>query len=273
VALQPHLWWAQHGVGRASRRAERHADQHVKLDGALNQTSIDQTTRRQIIDALWPLNTSSWRSHNVLDLEPFFRYYTRQCHFALIDRGQHVFARTHQDIVDVVRQVENAVPREVIKESLRPKLLKRERPDGDEVLEGTIDLAARIHVMINITSASARFSQSIQLKWTAGPLKPLLIDHFTYAQILGNDGIQLEPTFTAANLELIAGIKVQPTDNLADHLRMIDIEDKVVAVFHHASFLRRNTRYARPRPHLSESWLTPTVPCYLMVSERRRYGP
>jgi hypothetical protein len=217
----------------------------TRLDDALNQTSIGQTTRRQIIDALWPLNTSPWNSHNVLDLDPFFRYYTRQCHFALIDRGQHVLARTHQDIVDVVRQIEAAVPRETIKESLRSKLLKRERPDEDDILEGTIDLAARIHVMINITSASASFSQPIQLKWMTGPLKPLLTDHFKEAQILGNDGIQLEPTFTAANLELIAGIKVQPTDNLADHLRMIDIEDKVVAVFHHVSFMRRNTRYAR----------------------------
>ncbi|KAF2178669.1 hypothetical protein K469DRAFT_731671 [Zopfia rhizophila CBS 207.26] len=48
--------------------------------------------------------------------------------------------------------------------------------------------------------------------------------------------------FTASNLERIAGIQIKLTDNLADHLRMIDKEDKFVAIFHHASFLKRQNR-------------------------------
>jgi hypothetical protein len=204
----------------------------------------DSATRRAIIDALWPTSPSFGAHHFDLDLESYFRYYTTQCHHSLVDRGQHVLARTHRDIVDIVRQVENQVPREIIRESLRSQLLNRERPDEGEILDGTIDLAVRIHVMINITSTSPGTSAQMKLCWRSGPLQPFLVDHFNTAQILGSEGIQLEPIFTAANLERIAGIRTKPTDNLADHLRMIDMDDKVVAIFHHASFLKRQTWYA-----------------------------
>jgi hypothetical protein len=51
-----------------------------------------------------------------------------------------------------------------------------------------------------------------------------------------HDSIKLEKSFNALNVQRIGGIKIWWTNNLADHLRMMD-DDKAVFVFHHASFL------------------------------------
>ncbi|KAH7308858.1 hypothetical protein BKA65DRAFT_559725 [Rhexocercosporidium sp. MPI-PUGE-AT-0058] len=207
------------------------------LNGPLNKTSIDAATRTEIIESFWPENGSSRYRQDELDWESYFWYYARQCHDALIDQGQHVLARTHQDILDIVHQLEDLTPRDAIKESLRSRLPTRHRPNEDEILDGAIDLAARLHLMVNIAVDNLVISGQAQLKWSSGILRDFLNHHFSEPQVLGNDGIKLEQMFTASNLERIAGIQIKPTDNLADHLRMIDKEDKVVAIFHHASFL------------------------------------
>lgn len=41
--------------------------------------------------------------------------------------------------------------------------------------------------------------------------------------------------FTARDIDCIAGIRVRWTDNLADYLRMLDPDDKTIAIFHHVS--------------------------------------
>ncbi|KAF1842834.1 uncharacterized protein K460DRAFT_407219 [Cucurbitaria berberidis CBS 394.84] len=217
------------------------------LNSALNKTSVDWATRRAIIEHMWPTTISSGLRKDDLDLEPYFRYYTRQCHDALVDHGQHVLARTHQDIIDIACRFEDQNSRDTIKEGLRSKLLKPERPNVDNILDGAIDLAARLHLMINISYAKLFISGQLQLSWESGSLKDLLSNHFSEAVRLGNDGIKLDPTFTATNLESIAGIQIKPTDNLVDHLRLIDKEDKVVAIFHHASFLNRQTGTVLPQ--------------------------
>jgi hypothetical protein len=117
------------------------------------------------------------------------------------------------------------------------------RPNEDKLLDNTIDLAARMHLMVNIAVDNPVISRQIQLRWESGILRDFLKDHFFQPQVLSNDGIKLERMFTVSNLERIAGIQIKLTDNLADHLRMIDKDDKVVAIFHHASFLKRQTRY------------------------------
>ena len=212
------------------------------LNASLNKTQIDAATRSEIIESFWPASGSSRYRQDEPDWESYFRYYARQCHDALIDQGQHVLARTHQDILDIVRQLEGLTRRDAIKENLRSRLSTRHRPNEDEILDSTIDLAARLHLMVNIAVDNPVISGQAQLKWESGILRDFLNHHFSKPPELGNDGIKLERMFTASNLERIAGIQIKPTDNLADHLRMIDKEDKVVAIFHYASFLKRQNR-------------------------------
>ncbi|KAH7072577.1 hypothetical protein FB567DRAFT_480974 [Paraphoma chrysanthemicola] len=212
----------------------------------LNKDVINDVTRHSIVDALWPSPTNSTIEQQYLELEPYFDYYIRQCHNALVDGGHHVLTRTHQDIVDIARHIESNGTRDSIKVHLKSKFTTPNRPEEDSILNNTIDLAARLHLMVNVRSTRSFISGQMQLNWTNGGLKDCVSEHFKESRVLGSDGIRLDTLFTAANLERIAGIRVRFTDNLADHLRLIDKDDKIVAVFHHASFLHRQTSTVLP---------------------------
>lgn len=211
------------------------------LEEPLNVSPINHRTKHEIKEHFWPPTTLPRYQQDSLDWEPYFKYYARQCQAALIDRGRFVMAKTHLDILDLIRRFDEAASRESIKESLRLKLSARVRSNEDEILNGAIDLAARLYLMVNIAVDARTISEQTRLQWETGNLKQCLQNHFGERQILSNSGFRLEPIFTAANLERIAGIRIVPTDNLADHLRLMDRDD-TVAVFCNASFLKRNTR-------------------------------
>jgi hypothetical protein len=242
------------------------------LGRSLNSVSINPTVKREIIENFWPHKRFSGTRQGELDWESYFRYYERQCHDALINQGQHVLARTDQDILELVHQLENSITRDAIKEHLRLRISRRHRPDEDEILDRTIDLATRLYLMVNVALVYPVISGQTQLKWDSGTLKDFLADYFSEPQVLGNEGIKLERTFTASNLERIAGIHIKPTNNLADHLRMIDKDDKVVAIFHHASFLRRQNRCVRQSQKFRSTRLTGAVIYTPMVSRKKHCG-
>jgi hypothetical protein len=207
------------------------------LYGALNVTPNDRT-RVAIIQNFWPSTNLPIYRLKLLDWEPYFRYYDRQCREALVDRGLFVMAKNH-DVLDLTRCFNNAMAREAIREELRPKLATPGRPNEDEILDGAIDLAARLFLMVNIAVDTRTISEQIRLEWTTGSLKECVHTHFKEPQILSDAGLRLEPTFTAVNLESIAGFRVVST--LADHLRLLD-RDGTVAVFCDISFLLRHVR-------------------------------
>ena len=213
-----------------------------KLDGPLNKAPIDAETRSEIIKNFWPPSSLSRNRHDALDWEPYFRYYARQCHDALKDQGQHVLARTHQDILTIVEQIQEHTPRHIIKERLRSQLSTRHPANEGEILESSIDLAARLYLMMNIGINKYPVSGQSQLIWDAGSLKDFLDRHFDEPQVLSNSNIKLERMFTARNIGRLAGIQIKWTSSLADHLRMINDDDKLVAIFHHASFLKNQSR-------------------------------
>lgn len=212
----------------------------ASLQRRLENTHIDQITRSAIIHELWPNSPHSPTKE--YDWDSYFLYYLKQCHHALHDQGKHLLARTHQHILDIKHLLEEHTPKEDIKSRLRPLFATSKQADQDEILNNTIDLAVRLYLMVNVGTSKYAITRETQLTWAHGDLETLLTKHFNEPQVLGNANIRLDRAFTAYNLNRIAGIKVQWTDNLADHLRMIDDEDKIVAVFHHVSLLKRQNR-------------------------------
>ncbi|KAH8758063.1 hypothetical protein F5882DRAFT_431958 [Hyaloscypha sp. PMI_1271] len=75
--------------------------------------------------------------------------------------------------------------------------------------------------------------------WTAGTLAGFLqrLSLFSTRQVIPCDGIRLENNFHVCNIERIAGLEVQLTTNLCDHLLLRE-DIRVVYVFHHAAFLQ-----------------------------------
>jgi hypothetical protein len=211
----------------------------MTLTGLLHET-LDSDTKRQLLLLLWPSPIVLPKN---IDWEPFFTYYTKQCQHALHDQGKHILARTHQHILDMSRDLEQPCDRETAESHIQPLFTSPNHPRQEEILDNTIDLAARIYTMVNIGGGKFAIFGQCQLEWENGNLKDFLSDYFDQKPEQDKNNLKLERAFKACKLHKIAGINIQWTDNLADHLRLVDDEDKTVAIFHHASFLKFQNRY------------------------------
>lgn len=192
-------------------------------------------TRRQILETFW----------GIADLQgqdspsaPYFKYYVEELRHALHDQGRHVSVQTHQDILHIVTYLRQDHSRDNIFAILRYGQGPGKAWTEDQI-EGSIDLAARLLTMVDIGQLRFGFSGRKALEWSNGGLLDLLASHFQVPHVLSHDGTKLEKRFNARALSKIAGVKIIWTNNLADHLRLID-DDKKVAVFHFASFLEYN---------------------------------
>ncbi|KAK0752898.1 hypothetical protein B0T18DRAFT_312886 [Schizothecium vesticola] len=93
------------------------------------------------------------------------------------------------------------------------------------------------------------------LEWRDGSLGDFVRVYFSPVPVLGHERIKFEKTFNALSLNRIAGLEIQWTDNLADHLRLVN-DDQAVRVFHHATFLRNQDQKIFPLEFVSETLQT-----------------
>lgn len=206
--------------------------------------------KNEIIGGLWP---GEDLSEEGLHWEPFLSYYTKQCKHALHNRGKHALVRCHQQILDLTNQFKELAVKESIRTNLK-QLFTSKSDREEEILNDSIDFAARLYLMINIGDSKYAVSSGTPLVWRNGNLKDFLSAYFDDPQILSDSNVKFEKTFNAYNLRRIAGIRVKWTDNLIDHLRMTD--DKTVEVFHHASFLKHVKNQLFPADLLQETLRT-----------------
>jgi hypothetical protein len=108
--------------------------------------------------------------------------------------------------------------------------------EQDELLDGSIELAATVLTMIDFGHFQYGFSGRKPLEWSTGSLQDVLAKHFSDPIQLGHSRVKFEKTFISLNLVRVAGLDIVWTDNLADHLRLTD-GDTRVHIFHHVSFL------------------------------------
>jgi hypothetical protein len=213
------------------------------LEGNLRRRPLTRQTKSDIVQHLWPVSGISRYGGYDLDWEPYFCYYQNQCEHALHEQGKHVLVRTHQHIVDIACKLEQ--DREGIKADLKVLFTTEDMlSNGDEILDNTVDLVARLCVMVNISAYKSTVDESAKFLWDTPNLKNSLRNCFTTTHELNDGNTRFEKTFTAFNMQRIANIEICWTDDLADHLRMVGDDDKKVAIFHHASFLR----YQRDNP-------------------------
>ncbi|KAI1848604.1 hypothetical protein JX265_011542 [Neoarthrinium moseri] len=212
------------------------------MDSSLLDTPYDHLTKLKITDAFWGNDCNKRLSEATIGLSQFWTYYGKECAHALHDGGRHIALRTHLDVVELVHDIREGHHRDTIKKSLQSKLAETHENE-DELLDNSIDLAASLLLMCDCGSSSSHgFSGRAEVRWKAGlSLRGFLAIYFGQIPVLGHEKVKLERNFIGKNLERIAGIRIVWTDNLADHLRLID-DDTKVQVFHHASFLEYHRR-------------------------------
>ncbi|KAF1963722.1 hypothetical protein CC80DRAFT_487052 [Byssothecium circinans] len=209
----------------------------TSLDGPLLDTPLPLSTENAIIDCCWG-RTPSLNQHN--DLRAYWNIYTKECENALHDGGRHTAVRTHRDTLDIVKLLKDDMPRDEIRRSLRSKLSKTYQNE-DELLGSSIDLAARLLLMVDFGNLPYGFSGRRQLHWDQGCLRDYLESYFRTPPALGHERVRIERVFNARNLGRMAGVEIIPTDNLVDHMRLTD-DDTKVYIFNHASFLKLQSK-------------------------------
>ncbi|KAI4666198.1 uncharacterized protein J4E88_010493 [Alternaria novae-zelandiae] len=210
------------------------------LDEVL-QDAVSSQARAEIVQRLW--RGRRVQSPKIVHFawDAYFGYYTRECNAALTDEGAHLCSRTHRSLLQVAHLLEDAADEGEIRERLR-QTLKTQRTSADEkkMLDGSLKLATRIFAMISIGPLSSEISAKHSLPWDQGTFTDAVHEYFNQPP-----EIELDPNenvvsadLVCYNIERMSGIEVLWTDNLLDHLRLVE-GDKKLCVFHHASFLRK----------------------------------
>ncbi|EPE36969.1 hypothetical protein GLAREA_09132 [Glarea lozoyensis ATCC 20868] len=202
---------------------------------------IDEETKACIVNSLWGLDSGS--SHHCVpktasNYGSYFNYYMEQCDTAGHDNRRYLSVRTHQDVVDIVNHIKTNINRDDLSQVLKAKWPHPDPRSASAQIDGSIDLAARLLLMIDVGDLKHGFRSGNRLIWDGGSLKSLVHSHYNTAQSLHTEHVRLEKIFNARNLVRIGGFKIEWTNNLADHLRILNDDEKKVAIFSNFSFLK-----------------------------------
>ena len=226
------------------RRANELDPQMTTLHSPLDEVLQDPVTplaEVEIVQRLWRRRRVQSPKIVHFAWDAYFGYYTRECNAALTDEGAHLCSRTHRSLLQVAHLLEDAADEEEIRERLRQTLTtQRTSADEKKMLDGSLKLATRIFAMISTGPLSSEISAKYSLPWAQGTFRDAVHEYFnqppdielhTKEDVVSTD-------LVCHDIERMSGMEVLWTDNLLDHLRLVE-GDKKLCVFHHASFLRK----------------------------------
>ena len=198
---------------------------------SLGRQPLSLSCKLAIMNEFWrdPNASVNW-SKSPIDI--YFEYFEDQSRLALHSWDRYdVSSLNFGHLIKIAMMVQQGKTRAEIDTELKSTT----EGDCPGLSSGIIDLTVRLLLMIQIGGFhNVLIPGQETLAWADGSLSDSLTMQFTRDNIL-KDSVDLDKTFTARNIERIAGMRIVWTNNLLDHLRMRD--DDTVALFHHASFL------------------------------------
>ncbi|KAI2639524.1 hypothetical protein GGS26DRAFT_272009 [Hypomontagnella submonticulosa] len=208
------------------------------MDSTEPFTTGKDETRIAILQKLWPSFTKEqykdthWtRFFQYLDFElaklpdkrVLFSTHSREEAIALIETIRHYGRSPKQEILHAI----------AVKTPTRPAI---SNPDS---ISRSLELAARLWLMINIDSfkliPSYIHTRTINVSWPDDKsLADVIANHFRAKNlpVRSQEIVRIRPTLTMAYLEVRHGFQVLWTHNLADHLT-IDTKYRTVTVYEH----------------------------------------
>jgi hypothetical protein len=215
------------------------------LNSSLQQF-LPTNLKQEVLGRLWELEklpeglteASGWG-------DGYFVYYKEQCVATASGKQELPGISTHENVFATVHFLRDpGATRQSIKDKLIRKYPDLASSDYDDWIFKSVNFAVRLWLMLDVGDyMSGVLPGQTRLCWGEESIRNLINSEFNINPVLDSN-IKLEKMFNACNLERLAGIKICWTNNLADHLRMMD-DDRRVAIFHHAFFLQcHKTWYA-----------------------------
>lgn len=200
--------------------------------------------RADIINSLWQ-NSTQISPKYLQAWEAYFFYYTDECKTALERRGEYATVRSHQDVIDIAKDLEDGRTKDEIKQKIISQFTQQQNDETKQrMAEGSVRLVVRLISMIDVGSVRTdRIRSRAPVPWQDEQqnLKTALETNFQAGTSVPKTS-QFDRYFNAINIRKFAGLEIQWTDNLADHLRLVDYDTRL-CVFYHVTFLRGQNRY------------------------------
>ncbi|KAI1122257.1 hypothetical protein F5Y10DRAFT_254496 [Nemania abortiva] len=184
-----------------------------------------------------------------LCLSAYAEYFRQQWSLVVADAdGRHVVIWKVEDVFQIVERLVNGDHRDSI-----ILQLKQKNPSAAEsACESSIDLAVRLLLMLKVGTVRHQTTPRHCLKWENGSLQGFIRERFNKSPVLDCHHVRLPKSFNAWSIATIGGLKIEFTDNLADHLRLVE-DDTIILIFHHASFLECQVNTLYPSDLIDET--------------------
>lgn len=230
----------------------------MSVRGKANEDPLQAHCKHEVLKAFWPNTITPILAvkddRESCPWDAYFRHYTAECRKAIEpDHGEHVTIREHKDVITIIRELEQGKTKGMIKRSLASlDTQQRSEVVRFEMAEGSIRLVVRLYSMIHIGAPSTYQTWGTSVvPWEDEnvALDTVLANYFD-ASSADADNLTFEEEFTVFNLQRFTGLEIQWSNNLADHLRLID-NDRKLCVFHHATFLQHQNRHVFSDPLVS----------------------
>ncbi|KAF4469445.1 hypothetical protein FALBO_3652 [Fusarium albosuccineum] len=200
------------------------------LEPCFSPSAPSVPAKKRFIQELWP--SSGHPAENTGDLDPYFDYLRCECHPSFAHQHAVTTLRDIISIVDKLRGSPDATFTQVrtLLQPIWPGATQRS-------LAFSIELSARLWTMVKVRHLMPAdpYQRQTSIPWPdTVSLRAVLRRHFTGQTTTST--AKFSEYLTFYDIETMAGISVEWTNNLATHLTM---KGSVIYVFHCISALRR----------------------------------
>lgn len=220
---------------------------------------IPSATLLDLADTFWATNPASgYTAHN---LQPYAEYYTEQCRTFYHTPGAKFPLIKHTEVIQLGQDIRRGLTREQLILKLRERYVNRASNEKipEETMERIVNLVARLLIMVDVgqPATNRMWTGRAYRLWKTGTIRDFTASIFPMQRENRDDEIRLDLDFNARNLDVIGGLKVELTNNLLDHLKVVDIEGHTtVMVFHHVCFLKNQQEQLFPDNFVYETLQT-----------------
>lgn len=165
-------------------------------------------------------------------------------------QGRRRFEHHSHETTEIILMIQ----KDDVKESILTQLQNSHQAEQKSISEHNcghmIDFAARLIIPINIGTLPNEVNKRRHLKWNTGTLKNCITEYFNERPSLTFERLRLPKAFDVWSICKIGGITIRFTDNLADHLLLVE-DDAVVLIFHHVTYLEQQGQEYVPRSEVA----------------------
>ncbi|KAM7190953.1 hypothetical protein V8F33_009186 [Rhypophila sp. PSN 637] len=224
---------------------------------------------RSLVDELWGSTLSTnkrlFNGDMASDLthDAYCEYFQHQWQLVAGNAdGRYVALKTVESMTQLIKDLSTNTASErnniIAAWKSKPALAHHSSP-SPESWNNSVDLAARLLLMLKVGVVTHQKVPRHCLSWKSASLRDFVHSHFNISPVLHDDHVRLPKTFDSWAISVIAGIEIDFTANLADHLLLVEDDSKLL-IFHHFSFLecQKDEGHPSSTPATTASGTTPS---------------